>query len=140
MHLGCGHSLRETVVRARRAGAVELSQVAPMKRLARSGPWLRSLCRELFSASGGGFDVRPVDTAIELSHRKLRRKASKKSVEVKQQNFKLAEHVIAFTTFLEAVLAPEAVQNWYRLRWQVEFVFKRFKSVAQFRPSAQARR
>ena len=33
IHLGCGHSLRETVVRARQAGLADLSDVALLKRL-----------------------------------------------------------------------------------------------------------
>ena len=42
-----------------------------------------------------------------------------------------ARYVIVFTTFPDAGFAPEAVLNWYRLRWQVEPVFRRFKSVAR---------
>ncbi len=69
LHLGCGHSLRETAVRARRAGLADLSSVALMKRLAKAGPWLHSLCRALFEERGGalsgspdgGFEVRLVD-------------------------------------------------------------------------------
>ena len=33
LHLGCGHSLRETVVRARKAGLADFSSVALFKRL-----------------------------------------------------------------------------------------------------------
>ena len=36
LHLGCGHSLRETVVRARRADLADLSDVALLKRLRKS--------------------------------------------------------------------------------------------------------
>ena len=69
LHLGCGHSLRETAVRARRAGLADLSSAALMKRLAKAGPWLHSLCRALFEERGGalsgspegGFEVRLVD-------------------------------------------------------------------------------
>ena len=49
LHLGCGHSLRETVVRARKA---RLSDVALLKRLRKSRDWLRSLCVELFRERG----------------------------------------------------------------------------------------
>ena len=35
-----------------------------------------------------------------------------------------------FTTFPVGRFDPEAVLEWYRLRWQVELVFKRFKSLA----------
>ena len=36
IHLGCGYSLRETVVRARESGLADLSDVALMKRLRKS--------------------------------------------------------------------------------------------------------
>ena len=39
--------------------------------------------------------------------------------------------MIVFTTFPESGFAPETALDWYRLRWQVELAFKRFKSVAQ---------
>ena len=48
IHLGCGHSLRETVVRAREAGLADLSDVALMKRLRKSKAWFRALCLSLF--------------------------------------------------------------------------------------------
>ena len=40
IHLGCGHLLRETAVRARKAQMAELSSVAPWKRLRKSQDWL----------------------------------------------------------------------------------------------------
>ena len=64
LHLGCGHSLRETVVRARKAGLAELSSVALWKRLKKSRGWLQALCLELFRergvelAAGGGMQMR----------------------------------------------------------------------------------
>ena len=39
LHLACGHSLRETVVRARKANLADLSDVALLKRLRKSGDW-----------------------------------------------------------------------------------------------------
>ena len=41
IHLGCGHSLRETAVRARKARLAELSSVALWKRLRKSRDWLQ---------------------------------------------------------------------------------------------------
>ena len=52
LHLGCGHSLRETVVRAREAGLAELSDVALLKRLRKSSDWLHGLCVALFRERG----------------------------------------------------------------------------------------
>ena len=67
LHLACGHSLRETVVRARKANLADLSDVALLKRLRKSGEWLRALCIALFREQGiamsadGGFQVRAFD-------------------------------------------------------------------------------
>jgi len=52
MHLGCGFSLRETVVRAREAHLADLSDVALLKRLRKSKGWLRELCCQLFAERG----------------------------------------------------------------------------------------
>ncbi len=67
LHLGCGHSLRETAVRAREAGLADLSDVALLKRLRKSSDWLRGLCEALFRERGlartvaPGLRVRAVD-------------------------------------------------------------------------------
>jgi hypothetical protein len=276
IHLGCGYSLRETVVRAREAGLADISDVALMKRLKKSGPWLHQLCVDLFSrrlenpvhkgagefrlfdattirepgktgslwrihysvrfpslvcdhfcitetegldtgesfeqfpieagdliladrgycnfngieyvdARGGritvrvapqnirilcldreepfplrkrlisvkraghvaSWDVRLVSRtrtnvavqgrlcvvrksreAIDRAHKKLRRLASKNGTKTKPETLKYAEYVILFTTFPVQEYTPLEVSEAYRLRWQVELVFKRFKQVA----------
>ena len=274
MHLGCGHSLRETVVRARQAGLADLSDVALMKRLKKSEAWLQALCRALFeergvatTCGGVGFEVRAVDattvkepgktgslwrlhysvrlpslvcdhfrvtsvkgpgsgesltgfpiargdhvmgdrgystargiahvfasggyvtvrvntgimcfedatgrridlldavkslefagcvgswpvtvvgegssvpgrvcalrkseTAIRIAQRKLDKDARRKGRTTRPETLEFAKYVILFTTFPESEFTAEAVLDWYRLRWQVELVFKRFKSVAK---------
>jgi len=52
IHLGCGHSLRETSVRVYHSGISELSDVALLKRLRKSKDWLHSLCVSLLRESG----------------------------------------------------------------------------------------
>lgn len=49
LHLGCGHSLRETATRARQAGLADLTDVALLKRLRKSKDWLHALCDALFA-------------------------------------------------------------------------------------------
>ena len=67
LHLGCGHSLLETAVRARQEGLAELSSVALWHRLRKSQMWLRALCMELFRERGvelsenGGRQMRALD-------------------------------------------------------------------------------
>ena len=52
IHLGCGHSLRETSVRIRQSKIAELSDVALLKRLRKSRDWLHALCVSLLRESG----------------------------------------------------------------------------------------
>ena len=75
--------------------------------------------------------VRKSDTAIGLAHKKLRRKASKSGKKLKSETLEYAKYVILFTTFPESDFPPGAVLEWYRVRWQVELVFKRFKSITK---------
>lgn len=274
IHLGGGHSLRETVLRARRAGLAELSDVALLKRVRKSGEWLRRLCVELFregerrGSPGAGLEVRVMDAtlvkepgrsgslwrihysvrlpslscdffkvtgtqgpgsgesltqfpiragdhvladrcyarapglvhvataggyvavrvntqalametaegapldlleslrslrrahqvgswrvrvvaadgatvtgricavrkgreAIRQAEKKIRHDASRKGTRIKPQTLEFARFVIVFTTFPEADFSAGEVLEWYRARWQIELVFKRFKTLAQ---------
>ena len=274
LHLGCGHSLRETAVRARQEGLAELSSVALWNRLRKSQAWLRSLCLELFrergvelSATGGlqvravdattvkepgktgslwrvhysvrlpslacdffrltetvgrgtgesfvqfpiqagdylladrgystarglrhvvqaggrvtvrvntgslvlekveerpfdllaavgtlrragrigSWDVRVVDAAgvaatgrvcalrktqeaIRIAHKSLRRQATRRHKQLQPETLEYAKYVIVFTTFPATKFSATDVLEWYRTRWQVELVFKRFKSLAE---------
>ena len=60
IHLGCGHSLRETVMRARQARLANLSDVALLNRLQKSCDWLYALCIELFKEQGIAVSTRDV--------------------------------------------------------------------------------
>jgi hypothetical protein len=274
IHFGCGHSLRETVVRAREAGIADMSDVALLKRLRKSKDWLYTMCVALFRERGvtlssdGDFRIKAIDAttvkepgktgslwrihysvslpslscdffkltetegegtgesfaqfpiqegdylladrgystangiqyataqkafvtvrvntatlplcerngssfnllkavtsiehaggskswevavgdkkqswvkgrlcvvrkseeAIKLAHAKIKRKASKNGHETKPETWEYAKYIILFTTFPEDEFSAPDVLEWYRIRWQVELVFKRFKSLAQ---------
>ena len=274
IHLGCGHSLRETVVRAKKANLADLSDVALLKRLRKSKDWLHALCLQLFreqgvavsadsgfqirvfdattvqgpgktgalwrihysvrlpslvcdffkltetagrgtgeslaqfpvqageyvladrgysttlgihhvvsaggqvtvrvntgalvlqTAQGAPFDllaaltalrragiveswstqavgqdrivvpgrvcaIRKTEEAIRIAHDKIRKEAARQGKQVQPQTLKFARYVIVFTTFPELTFPASEVLEWYRIRWQVELVFKRFKSLAQ---------
>jgi hypothetical protein len=275
IHLGCGHSLRETVVRAKEAGVANLSDVALLKRLRKSQDWLYAMCKALFEergvnlASCEDFQVRAFDgttvkepgktgslwrihysvtlpslscdffkltatqgigtgeslthfsvaegdyiladraysmvrgidyitthkafvtvrvntaslplqdrrgqpfdllqavssikkvgirkvwkvaisdhvtespikgrlcvlrksqAAAKLAQKKIKKEACKKGCETKPETLEYAKYIILFTTFPDDEFTCSSVLDWYRLRWQVELVFKRFKSLAQ---------
>ena len=42
-----------------------------------------------------------------------------------------AEYVMVVTTFPEDKYSPIMILEWYRFRWQIELVFKRFKQIVQ---------
>jgi len=64
LHLGCGHSLSETVVRARQSGLAELPPAALMKHLIKAGPWLHSFCQALLAEQNMFRD--PPSEALEM--------------------------------------------------------------------------
>jgi len=75
--------------------------------------------------------IRKSKMAIALAHKQLRRKASKQGSELQPQTLIYAEYVMVLTTFPENQFPAAWVLEWYRFRWQIELVFKRFKQIAQ---------
>ncbi len=52
LHLACGYSMRETVVRAKLANLADISDVALLGRLRKAKEWLRGLRVSLFEEEG----------------------------------------------------------------------------------------
>lgn len=75
--------------------------------------------------------IRKTEEAIKLAHERIRLIARRKNKKTKPETFEYAKYVIVFTNFSEERFSDVDVLNWYRGRWQVELVFKRFKSIAQ---------
>ena len=67
------------------------------------------------------------------------REATRKGKQPQPDTLRFAEYVIVFTTFPAAFSAACEILEWYRLRWQLELVFKRFKSLAHVGTSAEIR-
>jgi hypothetical protein len=74
--------------------------------------------------------VRKTRTAIEQAQRKIKTKAKEESRQVNPETLEYAKFVVVFSTFPEAEFSAREVLEWYRLRWQIELVFKRFKQIA----------
>lgn len=75
--------------------------------------------------------IRKTKNAIKIAHEKLRKTSKKKGHVIKPETFEYAKYVIVFTTFPEESFSDFEVLRWYRIRWQVELIFKKFKSIAQ---------
>lgn len=74
--------------------------------------------------------LRKSQQAIEKSLKKLARREQKSGEKTKPETKILAEYVMIFTTLPEEEVDSKAALAQYRLRWQVELVFKRFKQLA----------
>lgn len=97
---------------------------------ARSWP-IRISTGETTGVSGRICVLRKTKEAVRLAHAKLKRRANKNGQKLQAQTLVYAKYVIVFTTFPEDKFSAEEVLEWYRIRWQIELVFKRFKQIAK---------
>jgi hypothetical protein len=75
--------------------------------------------------------IRKTNKAIKMAHEKLEKEAKKKGRSLRPETLEYAKYVIVFTNYPEGAFSDIDILEWYRIRWQVELVFKRFKSIAQ---------
>jgi len=75
--------------------------------------------------------IRKTNEAIELAIKKLKREGSKHGHKIEPDTFEYAKYVIVFSNWPKQHFSDAQILEWYRIRWQVELVFKRFKSIAQ---------
>jgi len=87
--------------------------------------WMRNSSGE--EVAGRLCVIRKSEQAIRQAQRRLRRKESQKQTTLKLETFEFARYVMVFTTYEQGSAAQ--VLQWYRLRWQIELVFKRLKSL-----------
>jgi hypothetical protein len=73
--------------------------------------------------------IRKSEEAIRIAHKKLRERSARKQNNLKPETLFMAEYVMVVSTFPKR-FSPSEVLEWYRLRWQIELVFKRFKQIA----------
>lgn len=75
--------------------------------------------------------VRKSQAAIALAVKKLRRAASKEQRTLQPETLIYAEYVMVLTTLPAEKFPARLILEWYRCRWQIELVFKRFKQIAE---------
>jgi len=106
-----------------------LPRLRTLSKVGQLGEWEVVLHGQDSAFAGRLCAVRKSDCAIQQAHRRLQRKASKKQMTTKPGTFEFAKYVIVFTTRSSGSTAD--VLRSYRMRWQIELVFKRLKSLAQ---------
>ena len=79
--------------------------------------------------------MRMSDDVAAKRRRKLRAEAKKKGYKPSRRHLVLAGWTIMITNVDEMILPVEAVWLLYALRWQIELLFKQFKSILQIHKS-----
>src|SRR5216683_6488716 len=106
-----------------------LPRLRTLSKVGQFGEWRVVLHGQGTSFAGRLCAVRKSDCAIQQAHRRLQRKASKKQMITRPGTLEFAKYVIVFTTRSSGSTAD--VLRLYRMRWQIELVFKRLKTLAQ---------
>lgn len=87
---------------------------------------------EGLSVNGRLCVLRKSEEAAKRALEKIKRKANKTGVKVKPETIECAKYIIVFTTLPKEKFSTLKVLEWYRVRWQIELLFKRLKSLAAF--------
>lgn len=75
--------------------------------------------------------IRKSEEAAARARRKIERKAQQGGPKPKPETLQYACYVMVFTTAPASHFRTAEVLEWYRVRWQIELVFKRLKSLAE---------
>ena len=108
-----------------------LSHVQRLQHPGRSREWEVWVPAEGELISGRLCAIRKTEQATERERRRILRKAQQGGPQPKPATLTYAAYILVFTTLPAAEFSTAEVLQWYRLRWQVELVFKRMKSLAQ---------
>jgi len=74
--------------------------------------------------------IRKSEEAAARARRQIEKKAQQGGPKPKPETLQYARYVMVFTTVAASRLSVSEVLEWYRVRWQIELVFKRLKTLA----------
>ena len=75
--------------------------------------------------------IRKSEEAAARARRHIQRKAQQGGPKPKPETLQYARYVMVFTTIPASRFRTLEVLEWYRVRWQIELVFKRLKTLAE---------
>lgn len=108
-----------------------LSHVRKLQQPGRPAEWKVALGEGEQSVVGRLCAIRKSEQASQRERRKILRKSQQGGPEPKPETLEYAAYILVFTTLPAGEFSAAEVLQWYRLRWQVELVFRRLKSLAQ---------
>lgn len=118
----------------RTAGGAPFALAERLKRLDQVGQlkeWRVTIPAPAGPVEGRVCALRKAETATRRALHKIKRRAQTGGGNPKPETLQYAHYVLIFTTLPVAELPTAEVLEWYRLRWQVELVFKRLKGLTQ---------
>ena len=95
------------------------------------GAWPVDVHGEKQQIAGRICALRKSEAAALKALRKIKRKAQQGGPDPKPETLEFAQYIIVFTTLPAAEFSDSEVLEWYRIRWQIELVFKRLKTLAK---------
>jgi hypothetical protein len=107
-----------------------LPKLQRLERTAQVGSWDVILQDERWPVRGRVCAIRKTRLAIQQAQRKLQQEATKDGRTLQPETLEYAKFVTVFTNFPVVEFSAVDALAWYRVRWQVELVFKRFKQIA----------
>jgi len=108
-----------------------LRRIATLRTAGQVGEWPVVVHGDKRLIPGRLCAVRKSAEAITLAEKRLKQTASRKGREIQPETWEYVKYVMVFTTFSPRRFTAVEILQWYRIRWQVELVFKRLKSLAQ---------
>ena len=91
--------------------------------------WLVTVMAGDAVVSGRVRALRKTREAVGMAYERWHRAASRKGTQLQHETLEFARYIIVFTTF-PALMSASQVLEWYRIRWQIGWMFKRFESLA----------
>jgi hypothetical protein len=108
-----------------------LDAVQKLRRAGEMGDWPVVVPGRGGAIAGRICGVRKSEQAIEKAQRRLTRRQQQGKAQVTEEARQDACYVLVFTTLRVRQATPRQVLESYRLRWQIELIFKRLKSIVQ---------
>jgi hypothetical protein len=75
--------------------------------------------------------IRKSEESAARARRRIQRKAQQGGGNPKPETLEYADYVMIFSTVPAGAFGTTEVLEWYRVRWQIELVFKRLKTLAE---------
>jgi hypothetical protein len=75
--------------------------------------------------------IRKSEEAAAQARRRIQRRVQQGGSKPTPETLQYASYVMVFTTVPASRLSAAEVLEWYRVRWQIELVFKRLKTLAE---------